>query len=127
MVYVTMWYMIIWVDKMPKLNYQSSTNSENWSNFLTKGSKNEFEARWQVFETLQEVKSSTTNRSVWREYVGEVLIELVEQTDPVELSELLVLNGYVDLKGFIKICATMGVEREAAVQKYEGLMMELRK
>lgn len=119
---------------MPKLKNKAPEKYENWSNFLTKGSKNEYAARWEVFETLQNVKSKkandkekTSSRSVWREYVGEVMIEMMNLTDANELSELLVLNGYVDLKGYIKIGATLGMERDAAVAKYESLMLELRK
>lgn len=128
MVYVyTVVYVWISEDIMPKLKNMGAENYENWSNFLTKGSKNEYAARWQVFETLQNVKAENSTRSIWREYVGEVMIELMNLTDPNEFAELLVLNGYVDLKGFIKIAATQGLDREQAVEKYESLMMELRK
>lgn len=112
---------------MPKLKNMGAENFENWSNFLTKGSKNEFATRWQVFEELHKVKLKESTRSIWREYIGEVMIELMNLTDPNEFAELLVLNGYVDLKGFIKISASHGLEREQAVEKYESLMMELRK
>lgn len=112
---------------MPRLKNKGTENYANWSNFLTKGSANEYAARWAVFEALQNVKIPESSRSVWREYVGEVMIALMEQTNPNELSELLVLNGYVDLKGFIKIATALGMERDAAVAKYESLMLELRK
>lgn len=112
---------------MPKLKNKGTENYENWSNFLTKGTKNEYAVRWAVFEALQNVNAPNTSRSVWREYVGEVMIALMDQTDPKELSELLVLNGYVDLKGFIKISNALGMERDDAIAKYESLILELRK
>lgn len=112
---------------MPRTKNQEATRYENWTNFLTKGSKNEYARRWQVFEELQGVMSENTKRPIWREYVGEVMIALMEMTDVKELSELLVLNGYVDLKGLIKICAAMGVEREEAIAKYEQLLLEQKK
>ncbi|NWK53197.1 hypothetical protein HYG89_11700 [Acinetobacter sp. SwsAc5] len=112
---------------MPRLKNKGTGNFENWSNFLTKGSRNEYAARCSVFESLQNVKFPDSSRSVWREYVGEVMIALMDETDPKELSELLVLNGYLDLKGFIKTAAALGMERDAAVAKYESLMLELRK
>lgn len=125
--------MFIKVYEMANAKKEGVENYENWSNFLTKGTKNEFANRWQVFEELQNVKAAKANdpdskssRSVWREYMGEVLIEMMNLTDPNELSELLVLNGYIDLKGFIKIGATLGMERDAAIAKYESLMLELR-
>ncbi len=112
---------------MPRRKNKEAENYENWSNFLTKGVRGEYAVRWAIFEALQNVYAPNTNRSVWREYVGEVMIALMGLTDPKELSELLVLNGYVDLKGFIKISNALGMDRDDAIAKYESLILELRK
>ena len=110
--------------KMRKRSINGS--HEKWSNFLTKGHTAEFTQRWQTFDELQKVLNSS-NRSMWREFAGDVFVELMKLTTPEELSGLLVKNGYLDLKGYLKVSESLGLSNEESLAKYQALSMESKK
>ena len=99
---------------------------ENWSNFLTKGNTAELTQRWQTFDELQKVLNSS-NRSMWREFAGDVLVELMKLTTPEELSALLVKKGYLDLKEYLKVTESLGLSNEESLANYQALSMESKK
>ena len=48
-------------------------------------------------------------------------------TTPEELSALLVKNGYLDLKGYLKVTESLGLSNEESLAKYQALSMESKK
>ena len=64
---------------------------------------------------------------MWREFAGDVLVELMKLTTPEELSALLVKNGYLDLKGYLKVTESLGLSNEESLAKYQALSMESKK
>ena len=60
----------------------------------------------------------------WRLYIGDVLIELMKQSNPEELATLMVKKKYLDLQGFIRVASTFGLNKAQAEERFAEITLE---
>lgn len=110
----------------------SSSLKANWSGFISQDfSKPVNVLRNDIFEELKkkeipkgengEKVAVTTDRS-WRDFMGEVMLYLFENSNVDEMLELLTKRGYVDQRTYVEVSKANGLDIDAAKAKYNQLV-----
>lgn len=109
---------------MTKQNHQGPVGDPdfkaNWSGHISQDLTKPINAlRNDIFEKAKEAKDPT-----WRDFIGDALLYLFENTDASEMLELLAKNNYLDQRGYKDSAKVLGVDPVTAKANYQKLALK---
>ncbi|EOZ8645504.1 hypothetical protein ACQWTT_001255 [Acinetobacter baumannii] len=92
----------------------------NWSGHLSQDLTKPINVlRNEIFTKAKEAKNPT-----WRDFIGDALVFLFENSDATEMLELLVKNNYLDQRGYKDAAKTLGIDQVTAKANYQKLALK---